>query len=74
MLCFVQIEREKAMSAFWSNLHRLSQDQLFFGGYISPTLAVEINKRRVDRESSQKSHCDERVGHEVPWPRLASPH
>ena len=61
------------MSAFWSNLHRISQDQLFFGGYVSRELAVEINENR-ERKVGVQSDCDKHADRQMHWPRLAAPH
>jgi len=63
------------MNAFWSNLHRLTQGQLFAHGHLSPRTAVELANRG-------KSTCsDDRCGGGKPqrraivtWPRLAIPH
>ena len=62
------------MSAFWSNLHRLTQGQLFAHGHLSPRTAMELAKRG-------ESICNDRCGGGKPqrrkvviWPRLAIPH
>lgn len=61
------------MSNFWRSLNRISQDQLFAGGYLSPGAAAKIMEKR-EREDGRKE-CDSCTdGHQTHWPRLATPH
>jgi hypothetical protein len=61
------------MSNFWKNLNRMSQDQLFAGGYLSPSTAIKIieSREREDADISCKRCVTVKSSH---WPRLATPH
>jgi len=58
------------MSAFWKHLHRLSQDQLFARGHLSPRVVAEIAARRRRTDAAAAPPAGR--GSVPPWPRLAA--
>jgi hypothetical protein len=58
------------MSTFWKNLHRLSQDQLFTRGYLSPAVAQEMARKRQVADSPENTKPQAKSN--PPWPRLAA--
>lgn len=63
------------MTSFWKNLHRLTQDQMFNRGYISPRTAAEIAAKRQAQDAHDCAQAaNEKSRGESPWPRLAAFH
>jgi hypothetical protein len=62
------------MSAFWSNLHRLTQGQLFAHGHLSPRTAVALANRGESICSDCGGGGTPKRSKVVIWPRLAIPH
>jgi hypothetical protein len=69
ILCVTQNERVSAMTTFWKNLHRMTQDQMFTHGYLAPRIATEIAAKRQAQDARD---CNEKRRASRPWPRLAA--
>jgi len=62
------------MSAFWSNLHRLTQGQLFAHGHLSVRTAVDLANRSESVRNDRCGGGTPKRSKVVIWPRLAIPH
>ena len=60
ILWFHQFEEASAMSAFWNNLHRLVQGQLFNGGYLQGGSATALARKSQPTASPREARPDER--------------
>jgi hypothetical protein len=60
ILCLHQIDEAPAMSAFWNNLHRLAQGQLFNGGYLHGDNGATPARSSQPTASPPKIRPDER--------------
>ena len=45
------------MTAFWKNLHRLAQGQLFNGGYLTEETANPIQQRRAEEKDDARQRA-----------------
>ena len=62
------------MATFWKNLHRLTQDQMFTRGYLSPRTAAEIAAKRQAQDADECAPAVGKNRSKTPWPRLAAFH
>ena len=62
------------MNAFWTNLHRLAQGQLFAHGHLSPRTALELANRSGAISNDRCGGGKPARRRIVAWPRLAIPH